>query len=47
MGLVESWADEVFVVAGKLLPVNLPLMKDEKFTQDRRRFWAVSDWMNE
>ena len=43
MGLVENWADEVFVVAGRLLPANLPLLKDEKFLKDRGRYWAVSD----
>ena len=42
MELVENWADEVFVVAGRLLPVNLPLLKDEKFLKDRERYWVVS-----
>ncbi|KAF8429120.1 hypothetical protein EV426DRAFT_583773 [Tirmania nivea] len=40
IGLVENWADEAFVVAGRLLPGNLPLMKDEKFLKDRGRYWA-------
>lgn len=43
MALVENWADEAFVVAGRLLPGNLPLLKDEKFLKDRGRYWAVSD----
>ncbi|RPB20501.1 hypothetical protein L211DRAFT_829254 [Terfezia boudieri ATCC MYA-4762] len=38
--LVENWANEVFVVAGRLLPGNLPLLKDEKFLKDRGRYWA-------
>lgn len=39
----ETWADEVFVtVVGRLLPPDLPLLKDEKFRTDRARFWPVS-----
>lgn len=35
---LDDWSDEIFTSAIKLLPKDLPLMKDPKFLKDRADF---------